>query len=103
MFARTVPDSRRRVLRPGMLYGIDIPASAQGITTQLLHAVSWSGERGASEAPKSTVRAVIWAMPPPDPIALYVILIPSAWSTAGIHFEMSGNGNVAPAPTSEPA
>ena len=29
------------------------------------------------------------------------MLIPSALSTAGIHFEMSGNGNVAPVPTSE--
>ena len=26
-----------------------------------------------------------------------------AESTAGIHFEMSGNGNVAPVPTNEPA
>jgi hypothetical protein len=43
-----------------------------------LQAVSWSGESGASEAPKSTVRAVIWAIPAPDPVAVYVILIPSA-------------------------
>ena len=73
------------------------------MTTQPLQAVSWSGESGASEAPKSTVRAVICAIPAPEPVAVYVMLIPSALSTAGIHFEMSGNGNVAPVPTSEPA
>src|SRR5262245_37980900 len=42
-------------------------------------------------------------MPAPDPVPEYVILIPSALSTAGIHFEISGNGKVAPVPTSEPA
>src|SRR5437867_4176770 len=40
------------------------------------------------------------AMPPPEPIGLYVIFVPVAWSYPGIHFEISGNGNVAPAPTS---
>src|SRR6185503_3110169 len=103
MLARTGPFKIRRLFTPGRLYGTDIPASAHGITTQPLHAVSWSGESGASEAPKSTVRAVICAMPAPDPVAEYVILIPSALSAAGIHFEMSGNGNVAPVPTNEPA
>ena len=71
------------------------------MTGQPLQAVSSSGERGASEAPKSTVRAVICAIPAPEPVGEYVMLIPSALSTAGIHFEMSGNGNVAPVPTSE--
>ena len=42
-----------------MLYGTDMPASAHGMTTQPLQAVSWSGPSGASDAPKSTVRAVI--------------------------------------------
>src|SRR5215510_9471040 len=103
MLASTGPLRMTRFPRPGRLYGIDMPASAHGMTTQPLQAVSWSGESGASEAPKSTVRAVIWAMPAPDPVPEYVILIPSALSTAGIHFEMSGTGNVAPVPTSEPA
>ena len=52
-----------------MLYGTDMPASAHGMTTQPLQAVSWSGLSGASDAPKSTVRAVICAMPAPDPVA----------------------------------
>ena len=47
---------------------MDVAASAHGITTQALHAVTWSGESGASEAPKSTVRAVICAMPAPEPV-----------------------------------
>ena len=46
-----------------------VAASAHGITTQPLQAVIWSGVNGASEAPKSTVRAVIWAMPAPEPTA----------------------------------
>ncbi len=45
-----------------------MPDSAQGIWTQPLQAAIWSGVSGASEAPKSTVRAVIAAMPPPEPI-----------------------------------
>ena len=53
-----------------------MPASAHGMTTQPLHAVSWSGDNGASEAPKSTVRAVIAAMPAPEPVGEYVMLIP---------------------------
>ena len=55
-------------MRPGRLYGIDVAESAQGITTQPLQASSWLGESGASEAPKSTVRAVIAAMPAPEPV-----------------------------------
>jgi len=31
-------------------------------------AASSSGFSGASEEPKSTVAALIWAMPPPEPI-----------------------------------
>ncbi len=38
---------------------------------QPLQAENWSGLSGASLAPKSTSRAVIEAIPPPDPIALY--------------------------------
>ena len=61
---------------PGTLYGIDVPASAHGMTTHPLHARIWSAESGASEAPKSTVRAVIAAMPAPEPVGEYVMLIP---------------------------
>ena len=49
----------------------DVAESAHGIWTQPLHAVNWSGVSGASLAPKSTVRCVIAAMPPPEPIGLY--------------------------------
>ena len=50
---------RSRPLIPGMLYGIDVAESAHGMTRQPLHASSWLDESGASEAPKSTVRAVM--------------------------------------------
>jgi hypothetical protein len=36
-----------------------------------LHAENSSFESGASLAPKSTFRAVIAAIPPPEPIGLY--------------------------------
>src|SRR3954454_9544212 len=74
--ASTEPLKRRRLLRPGTLYGIDVPPSAHGICTQPLQAANWSGVSGASLAPKSTVRFVTAEMPPPDPIGPYVILIP---------------------------
>ena len=61
----------RRPFSPGMLYGIEVADSAHGIWTQPLHALNWSLESGASLAPKSTVRLVIAAMPPPLPIGLY--------------------------------
>ena len=44
--------------------------SMTGIWTQPLQAFAWSTVSGASLAPKSTVRAVIWAMPAPEPIEL---------------------------------
>jgi len=53
---------------------IDVAESAHGIwttpTPSLTAALNWSGVSGASDAPKSTVRAVIAAMPPPEPIGL---------------------------------
>ena len=49
----------------------DVAESAHGICTHSLHAANWSGVSGASLAPKSTVRDVIAAMPPPEPIGLY--------------------------------
>jgi hypothetical protein len=42
-----------------------------------LQAEAWSGVKGASLAPKSTVRALICAIPPPEPIAPYVIVTPA--------------------------
>src|SRR5215510_12367226 len=99
MSASTPPVSFSRPFRPGMLYGMDVAERAHGITVQPLQAESWSAESGASDAPKSTVRAVMAAMPAPEPVGEYVMLIPYAFPTSGIHFEMSGNGNVAPAPT----
>ena len=52
-----------------MLNAMPVAVRPQGICTQPLHAVAWAGVSGASEAPKSTVRAVIWAMPAPEPTA----------------------------------
>ena len=49
------------------MYMIEVAASAHGIWTHPLHAENWSELIGASEAPKSTVRAVICAMPAPEP------------------------------------
>ena len=51
-----------------MLYGIDVAERAHGTTTQLLQSASCDDESGASEAPKSTVRAVIEAIPAPEPV-----------------------------------
>src|SRR5438445_11234934 len=78
MSASTLPFSRIRLGPPSSLYGIDVAESAHGIWTQPLHAASWSGERGASLAPKSTVRLGICEMPPPLPIRPCVTLTPSA-------------------------
>ena len=70
MFASTGPDSLSRADRPLTLYMTAVPASAHGIWTQPLHWANWSGVSGASLAPKSTVRALIAAIPPPEPIGL---------------------------------
>ena len=50
---------------------IEVADRAHGICRQPLQALNWSGVSGASLAPKSTVRAVIAATPPPEPIGLY--------------------------------
>ena len=50
---------------------IAVAPSAHGICSQPLHALNWSGVSGASLAPKSTVRPVTAATPPPEPMALY--------------------------------
>ncbi len=58
---------RLSFLTPGILKPIPVAVSAQGICTQPLQAAACSGVIGASEAPKSTVRAVICLMPVPEP------------------------------------
>jgi hypothetical protein len=68
MPARIEPVSFRCFGASGTLYGIDVPASAHGTWKQPLQAVCWSGDSGASLAPKSTVRFVICWIPPPLPI-----------------------------------
>src|SRR3954471_12193399 len=78
----------------------DVAESAHGICTHPLHAANWSGESGASLAPKSTVRAVIAATPPPEPIGLYWSSYPNAAPTGATHCETSGETNELPAPLS---
>src|SRR5438445_9332687 len=68
MSASTLPLRRIRFGPPSRRYGIEVADSAHGIWTQLLQAANWSGVSGASLAPKSTVRFVICAMPPPEPM-----------------------------------
>ena len=69
MFASVGPSSFSRPLTPGRLYGIDVAESAHGIDdAALARRRAGRGESGASEAPKSTVRAVIAAMPAPEPV-----------------------------------
>ncbi len=79
------------------------PPSAHGIWMQPLQAWNWLGVIGASLAPKSTVPPCIPAIPPLEPIDPYVILIPYAEFTAGIHCDTSGNTNELPAPVRLPA
>src|SRR6478672_5719995 len=43
------------------------PPRAHGIWKQPLQPANWSGVSGASEAPKSTVRPEMAAMPAPEP------------------------------------
>ena len=64
-------------LGPGTLYDTTVAASAHGICSTLLALEAWSGVIGASLAPKSTVRAVIWAMPAPLPTDPYVMPTPA--------------------------
>src|SRR5712691_713428 len=103
MSARTFPLKRILFGPPSSRYGIDVAERAQGIWTQPLQAAAWSGVSGASLAPKSTVRLVICAMPPPEPIGPYVTLMPYAASTFGIHADTSGATNELPAPVRDPA
>src|SRR5262249_5241820 len=68
-----------------------------------LQAAAWAGVSGASEAPKSTVRAVICAIPVPDPTAAYVMLSPYLRSKSIAQAPSSGATSVDPAPVSEAA
>src|SRR3954447_709774 len=98
IFARVAPSMCSRFLTPGRLYITDVAASAHGIWTQPLQAENWSGDSGASLAPKSTVRPVIALIPPLEPIALYCSVTPSAGPTALVQVRTSGDTNVLPAP-----
>src|SRR6516164_2953242 len=66
-----------------------IAPRAHGIWKQPLHPANWSGVSGASEAPKSTVRPLIAAIPAPEPDG-----------ESFCHRDMSGDTNELPAPTS---
>src|SRR6478672_9954589 len=69
MSATTGPVRCRLLGTPFTLYVTTVAPSAHGICRQPLQAVAWSADSGASLAPKSTARAVIWSIPPPDPMA----------------------------------
>src|SRR5690606_3645208 len=56
------------------------------------------GLSGASDEPKSTVAALIWAMPPPEPIDWEVICLPVACGESADQREMAGYTEGAPAP-----
>ena len=60
--------SLSRPLSPGRLYGIDVADERPRDDDAALAGVELADDSGASEAPKSTVRAVIAAIPPPEPI-----------------------------------
>src|SRR3954447_12883420 len=89
---------RLSFLTPGMLNPRPVADRAQGTWTQPLQADACCGVRGASEAPKSTVRAVIWAIPAPEPTAPYLTAMPSLISKPLIQLAISGATSVDPAP-----
>src|SRR5215472_11456442 len=78
MSATTGPVSRSGFDMPGRLYETVVAASAHGIITQPLQPAFWLAVSGASLAPKSTVREEICWIPPPLPMAPYVIVTPFA-------------------------
>src|SRR6187200_2632687 len=102
MLARTLP-VRFSFFTPGMLNPTPVAERAHGTWTQPLQAAACSGVIGASEAPKSTVRAVIWAMPVPEPTAEYLTGMPSLISKLVIQLAISGATRVEPAPVSPAA
>src|SRR5262249_3983671 len=103
MLARTGPVSRTRPPTPERLYGTESAANAHGMTTHPLHAVSWSGDSGASEAPKSTARAATCAIRVPDRVRVWVTFVQYACWLAEFLCGAGGNTTVAPFPTGEPA
>src|SRR6476469_6838554 len=99
MSATTGPVSFRPRPRVLASYERVVADSAHGTWTQPLQAAAWSGLSGASDAPKSTVRAVIAWMPPPEPIGLYDTSSPRS-PRGGIHAWTSGSTSDDPAPLS---
>src|SRR5512146_2726431 len=97
MLARILP-VRLSFLTPWSLKPTPVALSAHGICTQLLHAPACSGVSGASEAPKSTVRAVIWEIPAPEPTEAYLTGMPSLISKPLIQLAIRGATRVEPAP-----
>src|SRR5215218_9129964 len=97
MPARTLP-VRFSFFTPGMLNPTPVAERAHGMCTQPLQALACSGVSGASEAPKSTVRAVICAIPVPEPTAAYLTEIPSLISKLVIQLAINGATRVEPAP-----
>src|SRR5258708_7849182 len=89
---------RFNFLTPGTLKPRPVADSAQGICTQPLQAAACCGVNGASEAPKSTVRAVIWAIPAPEPTAPYLTGMPSLISKPLIQLAINCATSVEPAP-----
>ncbi len=67
-------------------------------------AAAWLDVSGASEAPKSTVLAVICEIPAPEPTEPYVTLVPVLLWKSGAHtFSTIGATSDDPAPVSLPA
>src|SRR5215813_6897060 len=100
MLARSGPEGVS-FLTTGKLKPTPVAESAHGICTQPLQAEACSGVSGASEAPKSTVRAVIWAIPVPEPTAPYLTPTLFLLWKSRLHLAISGATSVDPAPTSE--
>src|SRR5260221_13539899 len=94
---------RFNFLTPGTLKPRPVADSAQGICTQPLQAAACCGVNGASEAPKSTVRAVIWAIPAPEPTDPYLTAMPSLISKPLIQLAIRGATSEDPAPVSPAA
>src|SRR3546814_17087270 len=59
---------------------------------------SSSGLSGASDEPKSTVPALIWAMPPPDPSDWSLTCLPVAVLSSEDHLVLTGKLNAAQQP-----
>src|SRR5579875_2759573 len=67
-------------------------------------AASWAAVSGASEAPKSTARALICSIPAPEPTAPYFTLTPVCLANSGAQYPSKrGAISVEPAPVSSAA